>query len=298
MRQRPDGHEPTTEEEPVAHRRFALDRKTVTVGLTAALLTVPMAGTASALSLEGALTETADALVEGTEAGADSLRATVESTLSAATDPVKTVVESVVEVAPAPVTETVETVVEAAPAPVAEVVAPRKEAEAASGGSSPEPVNVPASQPQQQRQSGTAPSGAAGGGTVSEASGAGAGAGGGAGQATAPALRNELRTTSGFRSSTERPSLQPAPAPLVSSPFAAQAPRVSGEAVQTPLTALSAAPQVMASAVDAMTATPVSGGDPATVPGALTATAAGLLLLVGAGHALHRTGALRRSVVR
>lgn len=279
----------------MAHpRRFAaLDHKALTVGLTAALLVVPMAGVSGAVTLEGALTEAqiaqAESLgleVEGLTAA--ELLAAVEGSTGTTTDAVKTAVEDATAAAPAPVADTAEKAAEAAPAPVAEVVAPKGSAETASGDQDYQPVTAPPARSQPSRS--TAPTST----PVAPASSSTPQR-----DAALPAsLRNDLRTTSGFTSSTNRPTLQPtAPAPLVSMPFAVQAPQVSGEAVQTPLTALAAAPSIVADAVDAVTTTPLPS-HPTGVPGALTATAASLVLMLGAGHVLHRTGTLHRTFAR
>jgi hypothetical protein len=279
----------------VAHpRRFvALDRKALTVGLTAALLTVPMAGVSAAVTLDGAdsidtsaLTETELKILESE--GLDALTAYQERTATTTVEPVEETVAPVVDA----VADAVEkTVSEVAPAPVAEAAPEKKdEGGAAIAGDDPKPVSSsPSSQPASSTSSGSSGSTASSGSSSSSSSFQ-------SNQAIAPSLSNELRATSGFSSSTERPNLQPsAPAPLVSSPFMVQAPQVSGEAVQTPLTALAAAPDFVSSVVQsATTATPLSE-HPTGVPGALTATAAALLLMVGAGHVLHRNGDLRRT---
>jgi hypothetical protein len=116
-----------------------------------------------------------------------------------------------------------------------------------------------------------------------------AAAAGGPATATTPALRNELRST-GMRSGTEV-NLQPFQPPIVSTPFSFQAPQVADEAYTT--TPAPSVAQVLQAA-----STDLPRHMPAGVPGAVTATATGLLLLVGAGHLLHRTGYLRRSVIR
>jgi hypothetical protein len=112
--------------------------------------------------------------------------------------------------------------------------------------------------------------------------------------AAGPALRGEGAMAGGFRTSTEQPTLQPFAAPLVSAPFAFQRPMMAGEDSAVTMSPLPSVAKVF----DAVTTAPAGQGAPLGVPGALTATATGLLLLLGAGHLLHRTGRLQRTFIK
>jgi hypothetical protein len=251
----------------VAHPNLtgAPNRKLLTAGLTAAVLALPLGGTAMAADLtvvdvdKMTVEQLLDAgLVEEAAKKAGVPAADVEE------------VTKTVEKTTAPVTQTVEkTVTEAAPAkPPADTgdktpVTTDSGDQKATGGGGPTPVNEPAA-----RTSGSR------GGEERRAT------------STPPTFDQNGPVLSGLQSRTVNPSMQSfVPPPVVSAPFAFDLPQVAEQFV-SPQAPIAAAAEV-SSLASGMTATPVNDMVPSGVPGALLATAAGLLLFVGGGHALH-----------
>lgn len=289
----------------MAHPRLLTTshRKALTVGMTAALLAIPMAGVGAAANIPG------DDLLEEESSDATGLLSAVEGALADDADgnPVTDTADSLSEavepvtepVAPVtePVTEVIEKIIE--PAPVAPP-APGDAAPGAPAPSAPADGGTPAASP----GSGGVESAGSNPQAVQEpaattrnADRAGVRAAGGdeaAAPVTAdtapPALRHEFNA--GMRSGNGGLTLQPFQAPIVSNPFASQAPRVADDAVtSTPVPSVAQAFEASISEVPRQLTEP-------GVPAGMTATAAGLLLLVGAGHLLHRSGHLRRAVIR
>jgi hypothetical protein len=251
----------------VAHPNLtgAPNRKLLTAGLTAAVLALPLGGTAMAAEL-----------------GVDVDKMTVEQLLDAglveeaaqkagvpASELVEETTKTVVKTT-APVKETVEkTVTEAAPVkPPADtgdkspVTSDSGDQKATGGG--PTPVNEPAAR----------------------ASGSGGGEERRAATSSPPAFDQNGPVLAGLQSRTVNPSMQSfVPPPVVSAPFAFDLPQVAEQFI-SPQAPIAAAAEV-SSLASGMTATPVNDMVPSGVPGALLATAAGLLLFVGGGHALH-----------
>jgi hypothetical protein len=285
-------------EEPVGHPRLqaASHRKALTVGMTAALLAVPMAGVGAAATVPGTelldeepLEASIGGAVEGTLEGVEEPGSQV---LEPVTQPVEETVETVTETT-APVTEPVEEVVDkvvesvtgTTPAPPAtngpkpNAPAPKEKDTTTAGGTPYQPVDEPTTRTR------TTSSPERPGATVRSA-----GSGDGAAPVTAetaPAALQHEFTHSGLRSANGGLTLQPFQAPVVSSPFAFQAPQVADD-VLTTTPSPSVAEAFEASATDLPRQLADEG-----LPGGVTATAAGLLLLVGAGHLLHRSGRLR-----
>jgi hypothetical protein len=251
----------------VAHPNLtgASNRKLLTAGLTAAVLALPLGGTAMAADLSVVDVEkmTVEQLLDA---------GLVEEAAKKAGVPASELVDETVktvEKTTAPVTKTVEkAVTEAAPvkpAPApggdATPVAPQDKQQASSGGGA-TPVQEPAARTSrggEERGSATA---------------------------TPPSFDQNGPVLPGLQSRTVNPSMQSfVPPPVVSAPFAFDLPQVADKFV-SPQAPIAAAAE-FASTASGMTATPVNDLVPSGVPGALLATAAGLLLFVGGGHALH-----------
>lgn len=281
----------------MAHPRLqaASHRKALTVGMTAALLAVPMAGPGAAATLPGTDLLEEETLDEGDLGAVDGTLEGVEDSasqvLEPVTQPVEETVQKVTETT-APVEAVVDKVVESVtgttPEPPATGAEPTpaeptsKDKDTTTAGGSYQPVDEP-------RTSTT--TGPDRPGAIVRSAGGGDGAAPVTAETAPAALRHEF-THSGLRSANGGLTLQPFPAPVVSSPFAFQAPQVADDVLTT-----TPGPSVAEAFEASATELPRQlAGD--SLPGALTATAAGLLLLVGAGHLLHRSGRLRVAVTR